>query len=146
MTDEPGITVTTPLRLADAVKIAFPMGGITVAGLRRERDAGRLTVVRIAGKEFVTLAAIDAMIEACTCRAAPKVRPSTSAKGRAHKRSGASGTAPASSAQDALNATLNKLSESLAATSQKSTTRREWNVATFNAPNGSRPDMRLKKV
>ena len=40
MTDraQPEITPNTPLRLADAVKIAFPMGGMTVAGLRRERD------------------------------------------------------------------------------------------------------------
>jgi hypothetical protein len=28
---QPEITLNTPLRLADAVKIAFPMGGMTVA-------------------------------------------------------------------------------------------------------------------
>jgi len=38
----PQITSDTLLRLADAVKIAFPMGGMTVAGLRRERDRSRL--------------------------------------------------------------------------------------------------------
>ena len=38
-----------PLRLADAVALAFPAGGMTVAGLRRERDAGRLAVSWIAG-------------------------------------------------------------------------------------------------
>jgi len=53
MTDrsQPKITSNTPLRLADAVKIAFPMGGMTVAGLRRERDRDRLVIEKIAGKE-----------------------------------------------------------------------------------------------
>ena len=73
-----------PMRLADAVRIAFPPGGMTVAGLRRERDAGRLVVERIAGKQFVTLAAIDAMRE--SCRGARKAPTSTSAKGKARKR------------------------------------------------------------
>ena len=31
-----GIDLDTPLRLRDAVKIAFPFGGMTVSGLRRE--------------------------------------------------------------------------------------------------------------
>jgi hypothetical protein len=40
MTDRarPEITPKTPLRLPDAVTMAFPMGGMTVAGLRREHD------------------------------------------------------------------------------------------------------------
>ena len=59
------ITPDTPLRLADAVKIAFPMGGMTVAGLRRERDRSRLIVEKIAGKEFTTLAHIERMRELC---------------------------------------------------------------------------------
>jgi hypothetical protein len=45
--------------LADAVKIAFPLGGMTVAGLRRERDRNRLVIERIASKEFTTLAHIE---------------------------------------------------------------------------------------
>jgi len=67
MTDrtQPEITRDTPLRLADAVKIAFPMGGMTVAGLRRERDRSRLIVEKIAGKEFTTLAHIERMRELC---------------------------------------------------------------------------------
>ena len=32
----------TPLRLEDAVRRAFPAGGITVAGLRKEAARGRL--------------------------------------------------------------------------------------------------------
>ena len=67
MTDrtQPEITPNTPLRLADAVKIAFPMGGMTVAGLRRERDRDRLVIEKIAGKEFTTLAHIERMRELC---------------------------------------------------------------------------------
>lgn len=113
MTGDAKITDTTPLRLADAVRLAFPAGGMTVAGLRRERDAGRLVVSRIAGKEFVTLAAIDAMVEACRHPVTPKAPTSTSAKGLGRKRSGASETAPASSAQDAALATVRALRESL---------------------------------
>ena len=30
-----------PLRLADAIEIAFPRGGITVSGLRKEAAKGR---------------------------------------------------------------------------------------------------------
>src|SRR6266700_4495867 len=59
------ITADTPLRLADAIKIAFPMGGMTVAGLRRERDRNRLVVEKIACKEFTTLAHIERMRELC---------------------------------------------------------------------------------
>ncbi len=61
----PQITPNTPLRLAEAVKIAFPLGGMTVAGLRRERDCNRLVIEKIAGKEFTTLAHIDLMRQLC---------------------------------------------------------------------------------
>lgn len=47
-----------PLRLEVAVKAAFPAGGLTVAGLRKEIARGRLEVELIAGKQFTTLAAI----------------------------------------------------------------------------------------
>lgn len=60
----------TPLRLADAVKIAFPLGGMTVSGLRREAAQGRLTIMRIAGKDWTTLAAIRDMLD--KCRVQPK--------------------------------------------------------------------------
>jgi hypothetical protein len=62
---QPEVTPNTPLRLADAVKIAFPLGGVTVAGLRRERDRNRLVIEKIAGKEFTTLAHIERMRELC---------------------------------------------------------------------------------
>jgi len=61
----PEIGPNTPLRLAEAVKIAFPSGGMTVSGLRREIGRGRLAIEMIAGKFFTTLAAIEQMREAC---------------------------------------------------------------------------------
>ena len=60
----------TPLRLKDAAAIAFPNGGITAASLRREAAKGRLVIERIAGKDFVTLAAIDEMRARCRVPAA----------------------------------------------------------------------------
>ena len=54
-----------PVRLARAVEIAFPHGGMTVSGLRKEAAKGRLIIERIAGKDFVTLAAISAMRAEC---------------------------------------------------------------------------------
>jgi hypothetical protein len=59
-----------PLRLADAARLAFPAGGMTAAGLRREAARGRLTIERIAGKDFTTLAAIERM--RVLCRVPPK--------------------------------------------------------------------------
>lgn len=55
----------TPLRLADAVALAFPFGGMTVSGLRREIARGRLVVEVMAGKQFTTLAAIEEMRRLC---------------------------------------------------------------------------------
>jgi hypothetical protein len=59
------IDLETPLRLASAVKIAFPDAGMTVSGLRREAKKGRLVMERIAGKDFVTLRAINEMRKLC---------------------------------------------------------------------------------
>ncbi|MDW9543273.1 excisionase [Sinorhizobium meliloti] len=54
-----------PMRLKDIIPIAFPHGGITPAGLRREAKRGRLKLMRIAGKDFTTLAAIEDMQRLC---------------------------------------------------------------------------------
>lgn len=59
------IDIHTPIRLAEAVKLAFPDGTMGVTGLRKERDKGRLTTEMIAGKEYVTLAEIQRMRELC---------------------------------------------------------------------------------
>jgi hypothetical protein len=62
------IDCDTPLRLEDAVKIAFPAGGITLSGLRREVARGTLQVEVIAGKHFTTLNDIKRMRELCRNR------------------------------------------------------------------------------
>ncbi|RVG87504.1 excisionase [Sinorhizobium meliloti] len=54
-----------PMRLRDIIPIAFPHGGISPAGLRREAKRGRLRLMRIAGKDFTTLAAIEEMQRLC---------------------------------------------------------------------------------
>lgn len=54
-----------PVRLADALPLAFPLGGMTVSGLRLEAGRGRLTIMRIANKDFTTLAAIEEMKQKC---------------------------------------------------------------------------------
>ena len=59
------ISDNTPLRLAVAAEIAFPDGSISASSLRKERDAGRLIVERIAGKEYTTLANIQEMRRLC---------------------------------------------------------------------------------
>ena len=119
MTDRSQLEITphTPLRLADAVKIAFPMGGMTVAGLRRERDRKRLVIEKIAGKEFTTLAHIERMRELCR----DEVRePGSSSKQLARTRAeksrteqpGLSETTVRMSARDALQKKLRPRKES----------------------------------
>ena len=109
MTDrtQPEITPNTPLRLADAVKIAFPMGGMTVSGLRRERDRNRLVIEKIAGKEFTTLAHIERMRELCRDEAkeldfSSKPRDETRAETSLTEELGSSETTVGMSAQAAL--------------------------------------------
>jgi hypothetical protein len=55
----------TPLRLEVAVALAFPDGGLTISGLRKEHARGRLRLERIANKDFVTLKAIEEMRQRC---------------------------------------------------------------------------------
>jgi hypothetical protein len=54
-----------PLRLSVAAEIAFPFRGMTAAGLRKEAARGNLAIERIAGKDYTTLGAIEAMRERC---------------------------------------------------------------------------------
>ena len=60
-----------PLRVDFAAKVAFPHGGLTAAGLRKEIRRGRLPFEMIAGKQYVTLNDIQRMRE--QCRVAEKV-------------------------------------------------------------------------
>jgi hypothetical protein len=55
----------TPLRLDMAAEIAFPNGGMTANGLRREAKRGRLVIERVAGKDYTTLNHIRRMRELC---------------------------------------------------------------------------------
>lgn len=61
-------TDETPLRLKAAVEKAFPQGGITISGLRREGQRGRLVIEQIAGKDFTTLRAIADLRKLCRVR------------------------------------------------------------------------------
>jgi hypothetical protein len=54
-----------PLRLEEAIKFAFPHGGMTASGLRNEARAGRLVIEKIANKHFTTLRAIEEMRKSC---------------------------------------------------------------------------------
>jgi hypothetical protein len=65
MADSIDWTDTTPLRLKIAAERAFPGGGMTASGLRREADRGRLIVERIAGKDYTTMQAIADMRKLC---------------------------------------------------------------------------------
>ena len=119
MTDrtQPEITRNTPLRLADAVKIAFPMGGMTVAGLRRERDRDRLVIEKIAGKEFTTLAHIERMRELCREEAKEpgfslRLRAETGVERLPTEQPGSSETTAGISAQAALQMRLRSRNES----------------------------------
>lgn len=60
----------TPMRLAHAAEQAFPGGGMTASGLRREAARGHLMIERIAGKDYTTLTAIANMRR--LCRVEPK--------------------------------------------------------------------------
>ena len=100
MTDIPD---DAPLRLKDAIKIAFPAGGMTVSGLRREHANGRLEFEMIASKQFVTLHAIREMRERCKVAPQP-VRLSLKSE---------SPVPPTVSSKDVLSAKLRSLRETI---------------------------------
>lgn len=124
------VAENTPLRLATAAVLAFPDGSMSASGLRREHARGRLTIQRIAGKDYTTLAAIAEMIEACPV--APKAPISSSKKPRwtrpaasSGTQAGSSETESARSALDAARMRLAKLSNGLLRTSPSSMPQRE---------------------
>ncbi|WP_245447432.1 excisionase [Methylobacterium sp. 17Sr1-1] len=127
------ISDDTPLRLADAARLAFPAGGMTAASLRREAAKGRLTIERIAGKDFTTLAAIERMRE--LCRVPPKAPASTSSPRAATPPvaslappDGSSEMVPKCTPQDALQAKLQKLIKPSPTISERPSSRRARNV------------------
>jgi hypothetical protein len=113
------VSETDPLRLSDAVAIAFPHGGMTVSGLRREIKRGRLECEVIAGKQFVTLLDIKDMRS--KCRADQKGPASISANAEDAKPYGSSSTEKTRSAQVAARAVAERLKKPSPPTSQRST-------------------------
>ena len=118
----------TPLRLADAVELAFPMGGMTVSGLKLEASKGRLVIEVIAGKQFTTLAAIKEMRRQCL--EAARAPASTSEKNGETPREtsptaqpGSFGTGNETLPQAALRMKLEQRSASYETTSRRSTSR-----------------------
>jgi hypothetical protein len=124
----PGIGRDTPLRLEVAVKLAFPAGGMTVAGLRTEIRRRTLPVENIAGKLFVTLAGIDQMREKCRAPAKEQGSGSNPQSGTSRAKSSdrkrtSFATGNISAARAALKQTLNgqtKYSPSTSVQSDKS--------------------------
>jgi hypothetical protein len=103
---------------------------MTVSGLRRERDRGRLGVEKIAGKEFTTLRHINNMRERCRdtqrepvsgLNPRSEMRPGGS-QGAPH---GSFGTERIKSALDALNQTARGLNKPSRSTSLENTKCRE---------------------
>ena len=112
-----------PLRLSVAAELAFPGGGMTASGLRREAAKGRLAVERIAGKDFTTLAAIEEMRTKCLHM--PKEPVSGSDRQRVREpQSGASKTATIELALASANETVNRLSGRSPVTSPRDTVRK----------------------
>jgi hypothetical protein len=110
------IAPDTPLRLADAVAIAFPHGGMTISGLRHEASRGRLAITRIAGKDFTTLALIQEMMEKCRVREKTPIfgsgQPVETSQAPLSAPDGWSKTTDTKSALAAAQATAQKLKES----------------------------------
>jgi hypothetical protein len=111
------VTPTTPLTLAVAARLAFPDGSMSSDALRRLIVAGKLDAELIAGKYFVTLAAIGEMRKRCLVKAKDPASSSTI------EATGSSQMADTTMGLDAMNMTANKLKNDLRNTSSKSTTR-----------------------
>ena len=110
-----------PLRLSVAAEIAYPHGGMTASGLRREAARGRLEIERVAGRDYTTLRAIEEMRR--LCRVQQKAPASISDAERGAIPSGKSGVLEKTSAQAALSTTLRALREDLKRNSQSATGR-----------------------
>ncbi|MBZ9795728.1 excisionase [Mesorhizobium sp. ES1-4] len=118
-----------PIRIDTAVKIAFPDGSMSVKGLRKERDANRLTTEIIANKEYTTLAAIERMRELCRVQAKERALSGVMNTGKRTGRlctppDGISSTESVELAQAAAEASLERLKSASMRTLSKSTPRR----------------------
>ena len=61
------------IRLTEAPQLPELRGLLTVSALRREKKNGRLAVIEIANKHYVTRAAIKEMIEKCRANNSPSI-------------------------------------------------------------------------
>ena len=114
-----------PIRLADACDLFFG-GALTPASLRLEANRGNLAMMRIAGKDFVTPAAIEDMKRKCRVE---RNRPTSSFERNPPSKAkpesaacGSSRTDQSISAQDALSMKLDRLNRPSKNTSAKNTT------------------------
>jgi hypothetical protein len=107
MNDPVDWTDDTPLRLKDAAAVAFPGGGMTPSGLRREALRGSLEIERIAGKDYVSLKAIAEMRR--KCRVKPKRHPMEGWKAPQPALPDPLGRTPSQVAHDGLTYVLDKL-------------------------------------
>lgn len=130
------IAKDAPLRLAIAAELAFPMGGMTAAGLRKEAVRGNLAIERIAGKDYTTLGAIESMRE--RCRRETRAPDSGSGQpGAVKEPSGSSETEANDLALASAKLSMEKLKQGSLRGSPKSTSRRGRVVAirgTFPSP------------
>jgi hypothetical protein len=108
------------LRLETAARVAFPDGSVKASGLRTEAAAGHLTIYRIAGKDFTTLADIEGMKKQCRVQAKGRISTTTSSEACSTSETDNSNVAIAS-----MKMTARALKEHLQNTSSKSTTRNE---------------------
>src|ERR1700730_13196139 len=120
------IKLDTPLPLDVAVRIAFPHGGMTVSGLRRELKRKGLGPEMIARKQFTTLSAIEQMRK--LCRADPtdldcgsNRKKSTPTANASATRAGSSVTERSKAARASLEKTARELKPRSATTAPKST-------------------------
>ena len=115
-----------PLRLNIAASIAFPDGSMTASGLRREASKGRLIIEMIAGKQYVSLSAIEEMRTQCRVENSHQDSGSDrreGPRGEKHDRDpfGSSSTAASTSPQDALRAKIKQRSKPCHPTLQRNT-------------------------
>jgi hypothetical protein len=126
--DEAAPDRNAPLRLEVAAQMAFPFGGLTAAGLRKEAARGNLAIMRIAGKDFVTLAAIEEMMT--RCRREAKAHGSISEQTQTKNPSGSSETDETELALASALLTVKGLKKPSPSTSRKNMSRRESAVVT----------------
>ncbi|WP_246252059.1 excisionase [Ancylobacter pratisalsi] len=129
---------TDPIRLSVAATLAFPDGSMKVAGLRREAERGNLAIMRIAGKDYTTLAAIREMIDKCRVppkeRASGSGRPAEAMAGSHTPRHGSSSTVDTSTPLASARLIVNQLRGRSPSTSPKNTSRRGAVVTSIKSP------------